>query len=131
MKLAEFIADYEANRKPHDFISVFYKDPKRSTNEHIGLDWIFGEKYDLLMQADIENAEIYETEYTDFYFSGRGHSGKCNKWSAEINADQAMIALGVHPLLRKTKPAVEAKAAKPKPRVEKAKPKKSKKRFVL
>lgn len=129
MKLGEFISNYKATKGPHDFMHIFYTEKGR--HETISLEWLSEAKRGLLMNADIERAEIYETEYTDFVFSGSEHSGKCNEWSAEINADQAMIALSIHPLLRKTKPAVEAKAAKPKPKVEKAKPRKSKKRFVL
>lgn len=130
MKLSEFIADYEAKRKPRDFLSIFYKDEKRN-NQHISLRALSDRKRNLLMEADIEKAEIYETEYSDFSFTGRGHNGKCREWSAEINADQAKIALNIHPLLRAKPNKAKAGEERPKAKQTKAKPKQKKRRFTL
>ena len=106
MKLKELYADYMKNRGPHDFISAYFErqDMKRPTREHIGEGEITqaAKAGGLLMEADIIQWRIYETEGQSVGLSGHaGRAYKCRQWSAEIDADQALIAQGRHPLLSK------------------------------
>jgi hypothetical protein len=57
----------------------------------------------LLLEADIIEANIYETEGTSLSLNGGGRSYKCRQWSAKLDADQAAISQGRHPIInRKT-----------------------------
>lgn len=113
MKLKEFLADFQAKRGPHDLMQIYHQG-RNGIISTINLDNATEEARQMLMEADLEKAEVKETEYCDPFQTGRG--GKCKAWAARLDNDQAMIALGIHPLLTKynqkaknAKPAVEGK----------------------
>lgn len=142
MKLKEFKELYEAKKGPNDWLSVFYETRAAGKTRREEVDgsalWTDtknearNEKARLLLEADIIESHIYKTEGQYFGFTGRGSKYTCFEFSAKIDADQAQIALGIHPALKAKAKPEKATAIETKRRTKRKKTEtKGKKRFCL
>ena len=100
MRLKDFIKEFQASRTGEDSLSAYYIDG-RGNRQQLDLATLKARnpsKYGLILEADLVRHSIQESEgcYWD------GPSFKLNIWSAELDADQAQIALGIHPATKQT-----------------------------
>lgn len=117
--LKGFYETYKAEHEPGDCFAISYRYQTRKGREekaHISLETLSRETIGLLMKADLIRYEIEECEYFNLTLSGReAGRGTFRRWAAEIDSDQAMIALETHPLIN----APKRKPKKPKTKAEK------------
>lgn len=133
MKLKEFYRDYRAKARGEDFITIYYETETRRGpyKTYINETEIKkaakayeangAEGLGLLMEADLLKTNIYDTEGGYIGLDGRSGGGfKCKQWSAQLDEDEAKIALGFY----KPKPTRPNAARKPRPTAKR-------KRFTL
>ena len=108
MKLREFYEEYleSRNRKRGDMFHAFYKtneDRRRGRIHSINEDEIANAYRNggLIMEADTIRTSKEEGEGSSVSFTGQGTEFRFTWYCAEIDADQAQIALNIHPALRK------------------------------
>lgn len=115
MRLKEFYADYLKRRQGEDYLNAYYIETTPSGREFRrtidaarygkaasrSLDQRTREAAALLMEADLVSATVQETEGT--YIDGP--SFRLRIWSAQLDADEAKIALGIHERINKGKHA--------------------------
>lgn len=140
MKLKEFYEEFlrNGNRRRGDMFHTFYRtrEDRRSGRVHSINGDDIAEAYrkgGLIMEADAIETRQEEGEGSNVSFSGRGASFKFVWYVCELDADQAQIALGIHPLLKKQK-AAENKPIQPAAETastKKRKAPKKRRRFVL
>lgn len=112
MKLKEFYEEYlkGRDRKRGDMLHAFYRteEDRRRGGVHSINENEIAEAYEkggLIMEADAIETRREEGEGSNVSFDGRGASFKFIWYVCELDADQAQLALGVHPLLRRQKAA--------------------------
>lgn len=127
MKLKKFYEEYLRRRTSGDMLHAYYTDGGKYPHKTISEDKI-ADAYKnggLIMEADIIRTSEETGEGSNISFTGRGSEFHFTWYCAEIDADQAKIALGIHEALRQREPS-KAAGAKPK-----TKTKGRKKRFAL
>lgn len=106
MRLKEFYEEYLKNRAANDQFHAYYMDGGEYPHKSISEEKI-ADAYrngGLIMEADIIQTSEKAGEGSNISFTGRSSEFRFTWYCAEIDADQAKIALGIHEALRQRKP---------------------------